>query len=302
MLVCRTTEITDLKMHFTGKKCENLIFVSLVFGGLNFIWHLVILLLWPIHSAWLNFHYDFNAGVTIMFQNGYATTVSVMRALTLMLLAEPPGFDSYFFMGVNSSVFLVMMSGCYFDLLMILHVVSMHHAPVLYSCHVPASCFWVVFLCHAPVMLLCHIPMSCPCHVSVSYSCVMPLWCFCIIFLCHAPVMFLCHMPMSCPCHVFVSYSCVMLLCHAVVQVWWILASAGIWFVYYSVITLFIYCNEFDLAAFCKRGIWDHLHVFQPCFAKLWSETCQILHCDCGVKGLKKMMSKTENRVFVDVV
>ena len=211
MLVCRTTEITDLKVHFTGKKCENLIFVSLVFRGLNFLWHLVMLLLWPIHSAWLNFHYDFNAGVIIMFQNGYATTVSVMRALTLMLLAEPPGFDSYFFIGVNSSVFLVTMSGCCFDLLMILHVVSMHHAPVLYSCVMPLSCFCVIFLCHALVVFLCRIPVSCPCDVSVSYSCVMP------------PFMFLCHMPVSCPCHVSVIFLChapVMLLCHAVVQVW----------------------------------------------------------------------------------
>ena len=192
ILVCRTTEITDLKMHFTGKKCENLIFVSLVFRGLNFLWHLVMLLLWPIHSAWLNFHYDFNAGVIIMFQNGYATTVSVMRALTLMLLAEPPGFDSYFFNGVNSSVFLVTMSGCCFDLLMILHVVSMHHAPVLN----------------------CYIPVSCPSHVSVLYSCVMPLSCFCVVFLCHAPVMFLSHIPVSCPLSCF----CVICLCHAPVM------------------------------------------------------------------------------------
>ena len=196
MLVCRTTAITDLKMHFTGKKCENLIFMSFVFGGLNFLWHLVMLLLWPIHSAWLNFHYDFNAGVTIMFQNGYATTVSVMRALTLMLLAEPPGFESYFFTGVNNSVFLVTMSACCF----------IDDSP----CSVHASCSCVMFLSCPCIMFLGCIPVSCPCHVSVSYSCVIPLSCFCDVFLCHDTVMFLGRIPVSYPCHVSVSYSCVM--------------------------------------------------------------------------------------------
>ena len=166
-------------------------------------------------------------------------------------------------------------------------VMSLHHVSGLYSCVMPLSWFCVIVLCHAPVMFLCRIPVLYPCHVSVTCSCVMTLSCFWVVFLCHTPVMFLCHIPVSCPCH-------------AVVQVWWILA--GVWFVYYSVITLFIHCNECDLAAFCERGIWDHLHVFLTCFAKLWSETCQILQCDCGVKGLKKMMPRIENRVFVCVV